>query len=114
MKKFIILFILSLIPFALYGQRRSAEWKEVQVVEIPKGTPVYYSYTESGNIKYCIYMRGIAVNVSKSNAEKFIAGQVRLELVKWYSVINNKYKYTVRRIDEAHKNIDLETVFKEE
>ena len=111
MKKFIILLILSLTSVVLYAQRNTAEWKEVQSIEIPKDTPIYYSYTDSGNIKYYIRIEDVAVTVSKSNAEKFLAKQVRLELVKWYSSVNKKYKYTVRKLDEAHRNIDLETVF---
>ena len=112
MKKFIILLILSLTSVVLYAQRNTTEWKEVQSIEIPKDTPIYYSYTDNGNIKYYIRIEDIPVTVSKSNAEKFLAKQIRLELVKWYSSVNKKYKYTVRKLDEVHRNIDLETVFK--
>lgn len=109
MKKFILFSIMMLLSISLFSQ--TGEWKEVQVVEIPQGTPVYYSVTESGNIKYCIKLQDMTIPVSKTNAQKFVDGQIRLELVKWYNPITKKFKYTTRKISNSERNVDLSTVF---
>lgn len=84
-------------------------WTEVERTEIPFGTPVYRSITESGNVKYCFILQGITVPVSKSNAEAFVKRERRLELVKWYNASDRKYKYTTRRLSVP--NLDFSTVF---
>lgn len=89
----------------------SKDWVKVQSVEIPKDTPVYYRYTESGNVQYYFLFENTKVVVSKTNAEKFAAGIVRLELVKWRNRSNGRYKYTVRQIRADVQDLDLSTLF---
>ena len=108
MKKFIIFFCLILLPFI--SQSRSAEWKEVQVVVIPRNIPLYYTFNDNGDVKYCVKFNEISVNVAKGIAQKFLNGECELELVKWYSVITGKYKYTVRKHNPKTKDIDLNTI----
>lgn len=108
MKKFILTFIFSLISLSIFA----SDWKEVQCVEIPQETPVYYNTNlETGKTKYCIYIQGHAVNVSETNAKEFLAGRRRLELVKWYSSLKDAYKYTIRQLKP--KDIDLNQIFEE-
>jgi len=99
-----LLFIFLFIP--IYA----SDWKEVQTVEIPYGTPIYKTLTDSGKVKYCIYIKGHAVNVSETNAKEFVAGRRRLELVKWYNKEKDAYKYTIRQLKEKF-NIDLNQIF---
>lgn len=102
MKKIILIFVFSLISLSVFA----SDWKEVQCIEIPQGTPVYYNIDfETGKTKYCIYIQGHAVNVSETNAKEFSAGRRRLELVKWYSKEKDAYKYTIRQL--KLKDVDL-------
>ena len=100
----ILLFILLFIP------TYASDWKEVQKVEIPYGTPVYKTLSDSGKVKYCIYIQGHSVNVSEANAKKFVSGRCRLELVKWYNKEKDAYKYTIRQLKQQF-NIDLNQIF---
>lgn len=103
MRKFISIIILSLISIPIFA----SDWKEVQCVEIPQGTPVYYNTdSETGKTKYCIYIQGHAVNVSETNAKEFSAGRRRLEVVKWYSSSKDAYKYTIRQLRPKDINLD--------
>ena len=108
MRKFVIILFLSILSLNAFA----SDWKEVQSKEIPKGTPVYYSQTDSGKIKYCIYVYGRSVNVSETNAKEFVAGRRRLELVKWYNLKTCSYKYTVREL--KIQNIDLNTLWQKQ
>lgn len=85
------------------------EWRELQVIEVPQGTPIFYEHTDNGKIKYFIKVQDFTVPVSETNAKKFVNGQIKLELVKWQNVTNGKYKYTTRR--KTSENVDLFTVF---
>lgn len=85
------------------------EWRELQVIEVPQGTPIYYDYTDSGKIKYFIKIQDFTVSVTESNAKKFVNGQIKLELVKWQNITNGKYKYTTRQ--KKSENVDLSKVF---
>lgn len=105
MRKFIIISLLSILSLNAFA----SDWKELQSREIPKGTPVYYSQTDSGKLKYCIYIQGRSVNVSETNAKEFVAGRRRLELVKWYNIKTCSYKLTVREL--KNQNIDLNTLW---
>lgn len=109
MKKIIFLILLSLFPLTAFC--RSSEWVEVQSVVVPKGTPLYHYYTKDNNIKYVIVIGDINVPVSTKNAEGYLSGIYRLEVVKWYSQITKKYKYTTRQYKPTQSDIDLQTVF---
>lgn len=109
MKKFIFLLILSLIPIFTYS--KSAEWVEVQSVVVPSETPLYHYYTKDGNVKYVLVVGDINVPVTTKNAEGYLSGIYKLEIVKWYSRVNNKYKYTTRQYKPSQSDIDLQTVF---
>lgn len=88
----------------------ASNWKEVDRIEIPKDTAVYYDINDAGKFSYYIIVNDFSVSVSKTNAEKFVAGKIRLELVKWYNIDTGRYKYTTRQRSTA--NIDLKKVFK--
>jgi hypothetical protein len=110
MKKFIFLLILSLIPVFTYS--KSPEWVEMQSVVVPSGTPLYHYYSKDGNIKYALVLGDIYVSVSTKNAEGYLSGIYKLEVVKWYSHITGKYKYTTRQYKPNQTaDIDLQTVF---
>ena len=109
MKRFIAFLILSVLCMSVIAA--NGDWVRVQSVEIPKDTPVYYRYTESGNVQYYFLFENTKVVVSKINAEKFTAGIVRLELVKWRNRSNGRYKYTVRQIRPDVQDLDLSTLF---
>lgn len=109
MKKIIFLILLSLLPLTTFC--KSSEWVEVQSVVVPKGTPLYHYYTKDNNIKYVIVIGDINVPVSTKNAEGYLSGIYRLEVVKWYSQITKKYKYTTRQYKPTQSDIDLQTVF---
>jgi hypothetical protein len=109
MKKFIFLLILSLIPIITFS--KSAEWVEVQSVVVPDGTPLYHYYTKDGNVKYVFMVGDIRVPVTTKNAEGYLKGIFDIEVVKWYSQITGKYKYTTRQYKPSQADIDLQTVF---
>ena len=109
MKKLIFLIVLSLISICAFA----SDWKEIQAVEILQGTPVYYNTnSETGKIKYCIYIQGHAINVSETNAKEFLAGRRRLEVVKWYSDSKDAYKYTIRQLKP--KDINLNQIWQKQ
>ena len=105
MKKILLTIFLALIPILAF-----AEWREMQSVEIPYDTPIYYEATDSGKIRCYFIIAGMQVPVTENNAYKFKRGEVHLELVKWYDDKTCKFKYTTRR--KSNKNIDLQTLFK--
>lgn len=109
MKKFILLITLLLVPVTMFCQKN--EWTEVQTVVVPDGTPLYHYYTNTGNVKYVLSIKDMNIPVSTSNADGYLSGAYKLEIVKWYSPITNKYKYTTRRYKPSQKDIDLQTVF---
>ena len=118
MRKFIVLLIVGLISSVGLSARENSPWKEIQCVEIPAGTTINHGTTKSGNPKAWIVVDGINVSVSPKSAEKFEAGQIKLELVKWQHSETKKFRYSVRQIKSgntttnADKNIDLGRVFK--
>ena len=109
MKKFIFIVILSLISICAFA----SDWKEVQAVEIPQETPIYYNVdNNTGKIKYYIYVDDMTVNVSETNVKAFLVGTRKLELVKWYNPKTNSYKYTVRQLKP--KNINLNQIWQKQ
>ncbi len=104
MRQFIIILFLSISAFA-------ANWWEIQVIEIPPGTAIYCTVdSQTGKTKYTMHFNGLGVPVSKSNAEAFMAGKRRLELVKWYNPETGAYKYTIRQLKLG--DIDLNELIK--
>lgn len=89
-----------------------ADWKEMQVVEIPQETLIYYNVNNTGKTKHYIYVNDMTVNVSETNAKAFVAGTRKLELVKWYNPKTNSYKYTVRQLKP--KDINLNQIWQKQ
>ena len=95
---------------------KNSPWREVQVVEIPQSVQIHTGVTKNGNPKAWIELPEIGnVSVSPTNAEKFKAGTVKLELVKWYNDTTKKYRYSTRQVKSSStsekQNIDLSGVF---
>ena len=116
MKKFILALIVGLMSVVGLSARENSPWKEIQCVEIPAGTTINHGTTRGGNPKAWIVIDGINVSVSPKSAEKFEAGEVRLELVKWQNIETKAYKYSTRQVKDSSmkkesKNIDLGRVF---
>lgn len=118
MKKLAIALIVGLMSVMGLSARENSPWKEIQCVEIPAGTTINHGTTRSGNPKAWIVIEGINVSVSPKSAEKFEAGEVRLELVKWQNTETKKFKYSTRQVKSSKvssskedKNIDLGRVF---
>ena len=119
MKKFIVMLIVGLISIVGLCAPKDSPWREIQCVEIPAGTTINHGTTRGGNPKAWIVIDGnINVSVSPKSAEKFEAGEVKLELVKWYNDTTKKYRYSTRQVksegtstSSADKNIDLGRVF---
>lgn len=111
MKRLILFVILVAIPLILFA--RVSDWVEVQVVKVPKGTVLYTTRTDTGKIKYTLRIMGLGIPVSASNAEKYLAGDIDLEVVKWYNKNTGKYRYTTRQ-HKVSTDIDLEQYFKRE
>lgn len=119
MKKLAIALIVGLMSVVGLSARENSPWKEIQCVEIPAGTTINHGTTRSGNPKAWIVIDGnVNVSVSPKSAEKFEAGEVRLELVKWQNTETKKFKYSTRQVKSSKvssskedKNIDLGRVF---
>lgn len=119
MKRFIVVLIVGLISIVGLCAPKNSPWKEIQTVEIPAGTPINHGTTRGGNPKAWIVIDGnVNVSVSPKSAEKFEAGEVRLELVKWQHSETKAFKYSTRQIrtssassSKESKNIDLGKVF---
>ena len=119
MKKFIVLLIVGLISSVGLSARENSPWKEIQSVEIPAGTTNNHGTTRTGNPKAWIVVDGINVPVSPKSAEKFEAGTVKLELVKWQNSETKKYRYSTRQVKSGNtstsngdKNVDITKIFK--
>ena len=107
MKRFILVILFVIFCNSIIA--KSTEWVELQTIVLPEDTIINYTYKDDGSIKYFIVVEGITVNISKSNAQKFIRGECKLELVKWYNKVTNKYKYSIRQYNN-NKNIDLSKI----
>ena len=120
MKKFVVMLVVGLISIVGLCAPKNSPWREIQTVEIPSSVEVHFGTTKSGNTKAWIELEEIGnVSVSPKSAEKFKAGKVKLELVKWYNDITKKYRYSTRQIKgsashKEDKNIDLGRIFKGE
>lgn len=113
MKK--ILFLALLFACTLVFANES-KWVEMQCIDIPTGATVHEGTSKSGNTKYWFEFDLIGkISIPPSSAEKYRAGEVTLQLVKWYNKETKEYKYTVRqkRGTKETKNIDLLTIFKQ-
>lgn len=122
MKKFILLLLAVVLgTAAMQGEttkqsENKSEWSEVQKVEIPAGTSIQEGVTKSGNPKYWIELGDLKVSVSNGSAEKFKAGEVKLELVKWQSSKTGGFKYSTRQVKGSAKaksiDLDITKLFK--
>lgn len=117
MRRFIVVLIVGLISMIGLSARENSPWREVQVVEIPQSVTIHTGVTKSGNPKAWIELPEIGnVSVSPKNAEKFKAGTVKLELVKWYNDTTKKYRYSTRQVKgsskKESKDVNLSGVFK--
>ena len=118
MKKFIVMLIVGFISIVGLSARENSPWREIQTVEIPSSVEVHFGTTKSGNSKAWIELPEVGnVSVSPKSAEKFKAGEVKLELVKWYNDTTKKYRYSTSQVkglssSKESKNIDLGSVFK--
>ena len=83
---------------------------EVQCIEIPQGTPVYYyNDSKTGKTKYTIYINGFGVSVSETNAKEFISGRRRLELVKWYNRSLQNFCWEFDSLHPCHLELKKDT-----
>ena len=92
------------------------KWVEMQCVDIPAKACVHEGTTMTGNEKYWFEFDLIGeISIPSDSAPKYMAGEVTLQLVKWYNKETKEYKYTVRqkRGTKETKNIDLLTIFKQ-
>lgn len=118
MKRFILTLIVGLMSVVGLCAPKNSPWREIQIVEIPASTEISFGVTRSGNPKAWIELEGIGnVSVSTKSAEKFKAGEVKLELVKWYNDTTKKYRYSTRQVKGSvptreEKDIDLSKVFR--
>lgn len=112
MKKYILSLLFALISI-LSIAKGPTEWIEIQSVVIPNNTPIYYKYSTTGKIQYFLQLTKIgSVSISKTNAEKFLSGEIQLELVKWQSRLDShKYKYTIRQYKPQESDVDLNDLF---
>lgn len=118
MKKFVVMLIVGFISIMGLSARENSPWREIQTVEIPNNVEIHEGVTKSGNPKAWIELPEVGnVSVSPKSAEKFKAGEVKLELVKWYNDTTKKYRYSTRQVkgtssSKESKNIDLGRIFK--
>lgn len=120
MRKLIVALIVGLMSVVGLSARENSPWREVQTIIIPQSVNIYTGVTKSGNPKAWIELPEIGkVTVSPTSAEKFKAGDVQLELVKWYRDDTKAYKYSVRQVKgsktsskSASKDVNLSGVFK--
>lgn len=116
MRKFIIALTLGLVSAVGLFAQKNSPWREVQTVEVPQSVQIHTGVTKNGNPKAWIELPEIGnVSVSPTNAEKFKAGTVKLELVKWYNDTTKKYRYSTRQVKSSStsgkQNVNLSGVF---
>lgn len=111
MKKILFLALLFACTLAFANE---SKWVEMQCIDIPPKAHVHEGTTKTGNEKYWFEFELIGkISIPPSSAKKYMAGEVTLQLVKWYNKETKEYKYTVRqkRGTKETKNIDLLTIF---
>lgn len=95
--------------------KKESPWVEIQRVDIPAGQTVYEGITKSGNPKFWFEFGELKVNVSPSNAEKYMEGTTVLVLVKWQHNETGKFKYSTRqksgRVTKVTPNVDITKLF---
>ena len=107
-----LLFAILLCGIAI---AKESKWVAQQCIDLPSGVKVEKGTTSSGNAKYWIEFEQIGkVTVSPSSAERYLAGEIILQLVKWRHTDTGEYKYSIRQKkgSKQTKNIDLLTIFK--
>lgn len=116
-----ILFIIALMGAIgnLNAQDKSekkskSSWEVSQTVELPANVKIFTGVTKSGNPKAWVELPDIGkVTVSPTNAEKYKAGEIKLELVKWKD--KDKIKYTIRKLggrgNKQVSDVDLSKLF---
>ena len=113
MKKILFLALLFACTLAFANE---SKWVEMQCIDIPAGATVHESTGRPGNTKYWFEFDLIGkISISSSSAEKYKAGKVTLQLVKWYNKETKEYRYTIRQKKDHKetKNIDLLTIFQQ-
>lgn len=114
MKRFTT-FLLAII-FCCCALAKDNKWVEQQCIDLPAGMKIEKGVTSSGNIKYWVEFDQIGkISIPPRSAEKYITGEVTLQLVKWRHTETGYYKYSIRqkRGLKQTKNIDLLTIFKQ-
>lgn len=111
MKKILFLALLFTCTLAFANE---SKWVEMQCIDIPAGATVHESTSKTGNTKYWFEFDLIGkILISPNSAERYKAGEVTLQLVKWYNKETKEYRYSIRQKKDHKKtkNIDLLTIF---
>lgn len=111
MKKILFLALLFVCTLAFADE---SKWVEMQCIDIPAGATVHEGTSKSGNAKYWFEFDLIGkISIPPGSAEKYKAGKVTLQLVKWYNKETKEYRYSIRQKKDHKetKNIDLLTIF---
>lgn len=106
MKKMIFVLMSLLVASVIAGAQttKTSEEKSIilQTVEVSPGTTIHEGVTKNGNPKYWIVLssgsQSVNISVSPTNAAKFKAGQIRLEIVKRQNKSTGKISYSTRQI----------------
>lgn len=120
MKHFIFTLIALMGAIVISGAQNNSEkkskssWEVSQTVELPANVKIFTGVTKSGNPKAWVELPDIGkVTVSPTNAEKYKAGEIKLELVKWKD--KDKIKYTIRQLggrgSKQVSDVDLSKLF---
>lgn len=121
MKRFIFGLILGLCAVCIASaqeNKKASSWVVEQTTIIPQSVQINEGTTRNGNPKCWIVIEDMKVSVSPSNAAKFKAGEVNLELVKWRNSETNKVRYSTRQAggrkspSSSTKDLDLKSLFK--
>lgn len=117
MKRFIVAILCGALLALNLSAKGNTNWVVEQTVIIPQTVQINEGTTRNGNPKCWIVVEGMNVSVSPSNAAKFKAGEIQLELVKWRNSETNKVRYSTRqlggrKLSSSTKDIDLKSLFK--
>lgn len=118
MKRFIVAILCGALLALNLSAKGNSNWVVEQTTIIPQSVTINEGTTRNGNPKCWIVVEGMNVSVSPSNASKFRAGEVQLELVKWRNSENNKVRYSTRQVggkkssSSSTKDLDLKSLFK--
>lgn len=117
MKRFIVAILCGALLALNLSAKGNTNWVVEQTVVLPSTITINEGLTKNGNPKCWIVIENMKVSVSPSNAAKFKAGEIQIELVKWRNSETNKIKYSTRQAggrksSSSTKDIDLKTLFK--